>query len=65
MNRRRRSLVLTNEASRHPFRANLPPKIVEPARRSGRRLFGLSARDVRDFAAAFVATFVVVSAFIA
>jgi len=66
MTRKRRSLVLTNEAARHPFRASLPvavamPKRVPPARLSWLRFSG---SDARDFLTAFAATFVVVSVFI-
>jgi hypothetical protein len=65
MNRKRRLLVLSNEAARHPFRASLPPQQAAPIKRPRRLPFGLSRGDARDFLMAFCATFVVVSAFIA
>lgn len=62
MTRRRRSLVLTNEAARHPFRASIPLAVNMPqAHRTWPRFTG---QDARDFATAFIATFVVVSVFI-
>jgi hypothetical protein len=64
MNRKRRSLVLNNEASRHPFRASLPPAAARPAFRKPWLSLSLTSGDARDFLAAFVATFVVVSVFI-
>ncbi len=62
MTRKRRSLVLTNEAARHPFRASLPVAVAMPRQGAGRHRF--TGSDVRDFAAAFTATFVAVSLFI-
>jgi hypothetical protein len=62
MTRKRRSLVLTNEAARHPFRMSLPPRVPLPPVASGK--WRLTASDARDFVTAFVATFVVVSVFI-
>lgn len=62
MTRKRRSLVLTNEAARHPFRASLPVAVAMPRVRSA--LARSTGSDVRDFVTAFVATFVVVSVFI-
>ncbi len=64
MHRKRRSLVLTNEACRHPFRASLPPRTVLPPRRARPLLARMTAGDTRDFLMAFTATFVAVSVFI-
>jgi hypothetical protein len=66
MTRKRRSLVLTNEAARHPFRASLPVAVALPQRGPRARLSWLrfSGSDARDFLTAFAATFVVVSVFI-
>jgi len=64
MQRKRRSLVLTNEACRHPFRAILPPRSVLPPRRKLPQLPRITAGDTRDFLMAFTATFVAVSVFI-
>jgi len=66
----RRSLVITDERSRHPFRAGLPPHV-----RAGqdaapgvfqlwRNALKLSAEDVRGFATSYVACLVAVAAFI-
>ena len=61
----RRSLVLTNETARHPFRASLPPHVCEmrvEARVPWReRLFA----DVRGFAETYCACLVGVSVFLA
>lgn len=62
MTRKRRSLVLTNEAARHPFRMSLPVAVPVPAATAKR--WRLTASDARDFVTAFVATFVAVSVFI-
>lgn len=67
----RRSLVLTSESSRHPFRAGLPPHVcmvraandVE-ARAPWRSAFGLTMQDVRGFMTAYTASLVAVLAFI-
>jgi hypothetical protein len=62
----RRSLVLTDEAARHPFLASLPPYVrrygvvAMPARR-----FGLTAQDVRQFFLAYCAFFIALSAYFA
>jgi hypothetical protein len=64
----RRSLVLTDESARHPFRASLPPhwrqqrhETAEP-RVPWRKQF---STDVRSFAQTYCACFVAVSVFIA
>jgi hypothetical protein len=63
---KRRSLVITDEAARHPFLASLPPHVRRgtPAL-ALRRGWGLSGRDWRDFLAAYCASFVAVMLFIA
>ncbi len=64
----RRSLVLTDESARHPFRASLPPHVrereahdIEPRVSIRERLLA----DARGFAQAYCACFVAVAAFIA
>lgn len=62
----RRSLVLTDDAARHPFLASLPPHVrngAEPLRVKRRRRIRLA--DLRDFLVAYCACFVGVSIFIA
>jgi acyl-CoA synthetase (AMP-forming)/AMP-acid ligase II len=66
----RRSLVLTDEAARHPFLASLPPhvrRIDEPVpRRRGRgRIMGLSMQDLREFLMAYCACLMAAAIFIA
>lgn len=65
----RRSLVLTNEASRHPFLALHPRPVDLPRLRalSGRanRARGAWLEDVRDFLLAFCAFFLAAIVFIA
>ena len=61
----RRSLVLTDETSRHPFRASLPPHVKSdlldiPAE----SLWRLTAEDVRGFASVYVAVTAAVLVFI-
>jgi len=58
----RRSLVLTNEAARHPFRAALPPSKPLPVPRRRARQPALDA--VREFLLAFCAFFLAALAFI-
>jgi hypothetical protein len=67
---RRRFLVLTSEAARHPFRASLPPQVREPLREDEaapqqQRNWRISRRDWRDVLATWCATFVAVTIFIA
>lgn len=59
----RRSLVLTSESARHPFRAGLPPHVlaVDPMPRTWR----MSRRDWRDVLGTYVSSFLAVSIFIA
>ena len=64
----RRSLVLTQEAARHPFRASLPPHVFEARnwaaepRAPWREQLWL---DVRGFAQAYCACLLAVTAFLA
>ncbi|MBN8499809.1 MAG: hypothetical protein J0M19_01500 [Sphingomonadales bacterium] len=64
----RRSLVITDEAARHPFLAQLPPHIrgraVPIARSSAHRLL-FSLDDLRQFLLAYCACFLAVSLYIA
>jgi hypothetical protein len=62
---RRRSLVLTDESARHPFRAVLPPHIKRdlipiPAE----SLWRLTMADVRGFASIYVAATAAILVFI-
>jgi len=64
----RRSVVLTDESARHPFRASLPPHVrrlpadeVEPRVPWRERM----ADDVRGFAQTYFACLLAVTAFIA
>ncbi len=62
---RRRSLVLTDEGARHPYRASLPPHVKRdllpiPAE----SLWRLTMADVRGVASTYVATTAAVLAFI-
>lgn len=63
----RRSLVLTNEAARHPFRASLPPHVRAQAmalpHRTKRAWF--TTQDAKDFLLAYCACFLAVSLYIA
>ncbi len=63
----RRSLVLTNESARHPFRATLPPHVTrtEEMPAANRSQWRPSLEDVRTFAAVYVGGVVGVTAFIA
>jgi len=61
----RRSLVLTDEAARHPFRAGLPPHVTRvdgPPDPAGWRI---SRTDLRSFAMTYASCVVGVTAFIA
>ncbi|HTM96390.1 MAG TPA: hypothetical protein VL100_11320 [Croceibacterium sp.] len=58
----RRSLVLTTESARHPFRASLPPHVLSVGRPPLGRLL---AEDAKGFALTYFACFVAVLAFIA
>ncbi len=61
----RRSLVLTDDAARHPFLASLPPHVRRGTQPVRVRRTGLTLHDLRDFLAAYSACFVAVSLFIA
>ena len=61
----RRSLVLTDESARHPFRASLPPRVKRdlldiPAE----TLWALTKDDVRGVVSTYVATTAAVLVFI-
>ncbi len=63
--RRRRSLVLTDESARHPFRQSLPPHVTaqlfeEPEE----SLWKLTADDMRGFASVYFAAFAAMLVFI-
>ncbi len=60
----RRSLVLTDEAARHPFRASLPPHVCE-ARIEARVPWREQLwKDAEGFAQAYCASLLAVSAFL-
>ncbi len=62
----RRSLVLTEEASRHPFLASLPPHVRTGAMAlPAERKRAVSLDDLRDFLMAYCACFMAVSLYIA
>jgi len=58
---RRRALVLTTEAARHPFRQTLPPHVLRPLPDPRRR----DDRDIKLFLMSFTAFFVATYSFIA
>lgn len=61
----RRSLVLTDERSRHPFLASLPPRVRALAEPIPGRNCRFSMQDLREFLMAYSACFVAVTLFIA
>lgn len=70
----RRALVLTNEAAGHPFRRSLPPHVLAVPQgeqteaeenAAAAQRWRLSGGDWRGFLAAYCASFVAVSIFIA
>ncbi len=62
----RRSLVLTDEAARHPFRRSLPPHVCRAERpRKARWYRRITAEDLRHFLLAYCACFVAVSLYLA
>ncbi len=67
MNRKRRTLALTTESSRHPFRMSLPPHVfaIVEEEPQAPRSNAIQASDWRGFFAAYCATFVAVMVFIA
>lgn len=58
---KRRSLVLTTESARHPFRRSLPPHIFKPLPDPRKR----NDQDIRLFVMSFTAFFVAAYSFIA
>jgi hypothetical protein len=62
MSTMRRSLVLTTESARHPFRASLPPHVFEAAAPPFREVL---TEDAKGFVMTYLACFVAVLAFIA
>jgi hypothetical protein len=67
MRSKRRALVLGDESARHPFLASLPPHVrrVEKAPPPRRGLARFAPGNWREFLAAYCASFVAVSIFIA
>lgn len=65
----RRSLVLTTETARHPFRASLPPAALaldaDAEAVPSRMPWRLTAEDVRHFMMAYCACLLGVGAYIA
>lgn len=61
----RRSLVLTDETARHPFRASLPPHVRRRvAAAESPRSWAITRDDVQGFAGAYFASLAAVMAFI-
>ena len=60
----RRSLVLTTESARHPFRASLPPHVFTPGAGAPAASWRMGRRDWRQFFATYLAGFVAVTTFI-
>lgn len=62
----RRSLVITDEAARHPYLASLPPHVRKGSKPvPSRPAWFLTAEDVKGFVAAYFACLVGVAIFIA
>lgn len=61
----RRSLVMTDEAARHPFLASLPPHVRAGTTAIPARARGWTMQDLRDFLMAYCACFLAVSLYIA
>lgn len=62
---RRRSLVMTDEGARHPYRATLPPHVRSDLHDiPAESLWRLTAKDIRGFASVYFATFAAVLVFI-
>ena len=62
---RRRSLVLTEESARHPFRASLPPHVKRDIHDiPAESLWRLTMEDARGFASTYVAATAGILAFI-
>lgn len=61
----RRSLVLTDEQARHPFRASLPPHVLRgDSVVLDRKSWAVSRDDVHGFVGAYFASLVAVAIFI-
>lgn len=61
----RRSLVITDESTRHPFLASLPPHVrVGKAPAPLRNHWQLTAGDLRGFVTAYFACLMAVAVFI-
>jgi hypothetical protein len=61
----RRSLVLTDESARHPFRATLPPHVRADLHEiPAESLWRLTTEDVRGFASVYFAATAATFAFI-
>jgi hypothetical protein len=61
----RRSLVLTDEQARHPFRATLPPHVCRGGRVSLERAsWAITRDDVHGFVGAYFACLAAVTVFI-
>lgn len=61
----RRSLVLTDERARHPFRASLPPHVRRDIHDiPAESLWRLTIEDARGFASVYLAATVGILAFI-
>lgn len=63
----RRALVLTDERRRHPFLASLPPHVRKPLGNevADASAWKLTASDLQQAAATYVAGFVAISTFLA
>ena len=63
---KRRSLVITDEAARHPFLARLAPHVRAGAKvQAAKRGSWFTLDDLRDFLMAYCACFLAVSLYIA
>jgi hypothetical protein len=60
----RRSLVLTDESARHPFRASLPPHVCRGAPIPPRPSWVITRDDVQGFAGAYFASLAAIAVFI-
>ena len=66
MKRTRRSLVLTDETARHPFRASLPPHLPEEQHVAKAWSGFIATRDdIRGFATTYFATLAAALVFLA